>query len=98
MKREFHPEARLELNAAVDYYEERAGLGRDFFEEVQAAIESILDFPNAGSPLSARTRKWLTRRFPYAVIYQVKADAVRIIGIAHQKRKPGYWQDRLEEP
>ncbi len=98
MKLKFHPEARIELNEAVDYYEEqRSNLGLEFFEEVQATIQRVLNFPNAWSPLSASTRRCLTNRFPYGVIYQVKLDEVRIIAIAHQKRKPGYWMRRLDE-
>jgi hypothetical protein len=33
----------------------------------------------------------LVRRFPYAVVYDVLPDAVIIIAVAHQRRKPGYW-------
>ncbi len=96
MKLKFHPEARIELNEAVDYYEERrSGLGWEFYEEVQDAIRRILGFPNAWQQLSAKTRRCLTNRFPYGVVYQVETDEVRIIAIAHQSRKPGYWSGRL---
>jgi hypothetical protein len=65
MKLKFHPEARIELNKAVDSYEERReGLGWEFFEEVQATIQRVLDFPSAWSRLSATTRRCLTNRFP----------------------------------
>ena len=97
MKFRFHPKARVELNEAVDYYNERrAGLGQQFFVEVEATIQRVLDFPLAWSSLSQNTRRCLTNRFPYGVIYQVKDAEVRIIAIAHQKRRPGYWEDRLE--
>ncbi len=98
MKLKYHPKARLELNEATDHYEKRQrGLGWDFLEEVQLTIRRILDFPNAWQPLSANTRRCLTNRFPFGLIYQVKADEIRIIAIAHQKRRPGYWQGRLDE-
>lgn len=98
MKLKFHPEARVELNKAVDFYEERReNLGWEFFEEVQATIQRILDFPDAWSRLSATTRRCLTNRFPYGIVYQVKMDEVRIIAVAHHKQKPGYWKSRLEE-
>ena len=98
MKLRFHPEARIELNKAVDFYEERrSNLGWELFEEVQATIQRILDFPEAWSPLSATTRRCLTNRFPYSVIYQVKMDEVRIIAVAHQKQRPGYWKGRLDD-
>ncbi len=98
MKLKYHPEARIELNKAADYYNERrSGLGWEFLEEVQLAIRRILDFPNAWHPLSANTRRCLTNRFPFGLIYQVKKDEVRIIAVAHLKRRPGYWQDRVDK-
>ncbi|MCP3964241.1 MAG: type II toxin-antitoxin system RelE/ParE family toxin [bacterium] len=96
MKLKFHPAARIELNEAVDYYEERrSGLGWEFYEEVQDTIRRILGFPGAWQRLSAKTRRCLTNRFPYGVVYQVEADEVRIVAISHQSRKPGYWRGRL---
>ncbi len=98
MKLKYHPRARIELNKAADYYEERQeGLGWDFLEELQLTIRRILDFPNAWQTLSANTRRCLMNRFPFGVIYQVKSGEVRILAIAHQKRKPGYWQGRSGE-
>lgn len=98
MKLKYHPKARIELNEAADYYEKRRrGLGWEFLAEVQFAIRRILDFPDAWQPLSANTRRCLTNRFPFGLIYQVKKDEVRIIAIAHQKRRPGYWQRRVDE-
>lgn len=64
------------------------------FEEVQTTIERILDFPNAWPPLSSRTRRCLTNRFEYGIIYQVQGDEVRILAVAHHKRRPGYWKER----
>ncbi|MEA1929211.1 MAG: type II toxin-antitoxin system RelE/ParE family toxin [Candidatus Auribacterota bacterium] len=93
----FHPAARDELNQAVDYYEEcEPGLGYEFLEEIYATIARILQYPVAWSQLSRRTRRCLTKRFPYGVIYQVKVKHVRIVAIAHSHRRPGYWFNRLE--
>lgn len=35
------------------------------------------------------------RRFSYHVIYVETADAVRVLALAHDRRRPGYWRDRL---
>ncbi len=41
----FHPDAELELNASVDYYEEcKTNLGSEFAYEVQKTIQRILEF------------------------------------------------------
>ena len=93
----FHPEARTDLNEAVDYYENcQSGLGSEFLDEVEAAIERILQFPEAWSKLSQRTRRCLTNRFPYGLIYQTQKNHIRIIAVAHSHRHPRYWVDRSE--
>lgn len=91
----FHSDAEAEFDDAVGYYEVlRTGLGLEFAREVYEAISRIVEFPNAWPPLSPNTRRCLVKRFPYAVIYQAKSDAVRIIAIANLRRRPGYWKTR----
>ena len=105
MNYSFHPQARQELVEAINYYNEcGSGLGYIFMEEVQASIDRIMRHP-AGlsnsaiaddwSKLSKNTRRCLTRRFPYGVIYQEIDGDILIIAIMHSKRKPGYWEDRI---
>jgi toxin ParE1/3/4 len=40
------------------------------------------------------TRKYLLRRFPYAVIYRVTDEAIEVVAVAHGRRRPGYWKTR----
>ena len=95
MKYRFHPEAEAELNDAVDYYDAcQEGLGLEFAREVHSAIENICDFPLAWAPLSQNTRRCLLRRFPYGVVYQLKAGEIVIIAIMQLNRKPDYWRKR----
>ena len=94
----FHPAARIELDDAVDYYEQcESGLGYEFLKEVYATIARLLQYPEAWSHLSPRARHCLTRRFPYGVIYQTKEGHTRILAVAHSHRRPGYWLDRLSD-
>jgi plasmid stabilization system protein ParE len=96
MKYFFHPGAKKELVEAINYYNKCGiGLGYIFMDEVQATIDRILQFPKAWSKLSKNTRRCITRRFPYEVIYQDREDDIVIISIMHMKRKPGYWENRV---
>ncbi len=93
---EMHPEARLEFRDAIAYYEDRRdGLGLEFSREIYASINRIEDAPLVWSKLTDNSRRFLTRRFPYSVIYQALPDRILIVAIAHQSRKPGYWKKRL---
>jgi len=91
----FHPDAENELNEAIDYYNKcQTGLGLEFAREVYSTIQNILLFPQAWTPLSANTRRCLTNRFPYGVIYQITADEIFIIAVMQLNREPGYWKNR----
>jgi len=95
MKLYFHPEAEAEFNQAIEYYEQhQSGLGLQFVGEVYATIARIEEYPDAWTPMSKNTRRCLTNRFPYGVIYQIKGDILRIIAIASLQRRPGYWKKR----
>jgi hypothetical protein len=39
-------------------------------------------------------RWWLVKRFPYSVLYRIRDDHIRILAIAHQKRRSFYWRRR----
>lgn len=90
--------ARKELRRAVDHYDAQvSGLGDDFAAEVERAVQEISERPEMGSPHLAGTRRVLTRRFPYSVIYlhQAHEERLVVVAIAHHRRKPDYWLRRL---
>jgi plasmid stabilization system protein ParE len=96
VKYAFHPEAKAEFLAAIDYYEDREpGLGSDFAIEVHATIENILSFPNAWPILEDSIRRSQIRRFPYGVIYSQDEDIIFILAVMHLHRDPEYLRDRL---
>jgi plasmid stabilization system protein ParE len=97
MKFYFHPLAEEELNKAFEYYNEcGSGLGFLFLAEVQATINRIIQHPKAWSKISKNTRRCVTRRFPYGIIYQILEQEIQIIAVMHLHRKPGYWKDRMK--
>jgi len=58
--------AEQEFQEAIDFYNTQSeGLGFDFAAEVRRTIERILQYPNAWSPISTRTRRCRTNRFPW---------------------------------
>jgi hypothetical protein len=98
MRIEFLQAAEHEASQAAVYYEQKKrGLGVDFLDELNQALNRILCFPNAWAPLSGRTRRCRLRRFPYGVIYQVREQMILVIAVMHMSREPGSWRDRLDD-
>jgi len=92
----FHPEARIEFIDAIAFYETcREGLGLRFSNEVKATLDRISRRPTSWPQISDNTRRCLTRRFPYGVIYEIRENDILIIAVTHLNREPGYWQDRI---
>ncbi len=89
--------ALSELAAAAEYYEEKVrGLGVDFVDEVDAATDRILRFPDAWGRLAGDYRHCCLRRFPYSIIYtRESSDGILIVSIFHQSREPLSWKRNL---
>ena len=95
MKAEFHPAAAEELAAAASYYEQQApNLGREFIAAVEATQQYVCQHPDSGQAFGAQFRRFLVRRFPYALIYHREVDRLVIVAVAHVRRRPGYWRGR----
>ena len=91
----FHPVAELELNEAVDFYDlQSSGLGGAFLADVEHALAQVVEFPDAAVPAVADVRKRLLAKFPYALLYSLRDDDIRILAVAHLKRLPFYWHGR----
>jgi len=95
-------EAGAELEeAAVWYDQQRIGLGTEFLEAVDSALERIARWPHAarrvpGVSVDVPARKAPVTRFPYHVAYLETPDAIRILAFAHDKREPAYWHGRVK--
>ena len=92
----FLPEARDDLTRAVTYYDQKLpGLGQDLARETQHLCSVITESPLAGIEVRPGIRRRLLRRFPYAILYVLDDTDTLIIAVAHQRRRPGYWRDRV---
>jgi toxin ParE1/3/4 len=92
----FHEEADSEIYEAALYYEEKAAdLGLLFLDEIEKAILRILANPMAYPSVGDEVRQAIVSRFPYSILYVIESDEhLRVIAVAHQKRRPGYWKIR----
>ncbi|TFG19672.1 MAG: type II toxin-antitoxin system RelE/ParE family toxin [Promethearchaeota archaeon] len=93
----FLEEAEDEMNASAQFYDHKAfGLGLDFLEEIERAIHLIAKNPEL-TPAIENIHKYNTRKFPFSIyyVYDTNEEKIIILTIAHQKRRPGYWKERI---
>jgi hypothetical protein len=89
--------AQIELDEAIEFYNsESTGLGDEFLLEVLNALDRIQWYPEAWQIFTKNTRRCQTRKFPYAVVYQVLKNEIIVVAIAHLHRNPDYWKDRIK--
>ena len=94
-----HSHARAELDEAIAFYEQqKAGLGLDLLSAVEQATERIQQHPHSGPPYKeTELRHYIIRGFPYVIFYAELEEAIWIVAIAHEKRRPDYWEKRKPE-
>jgi toxin ParE1/3/4 len=94
---ELHEEAVAEAQAAYDWYATRdPAAAEGFIAELDQAIEQIEMFPDAGGAHLSGTRRHVMRRFPFTVIYREEETVIQVVAVAHGRRKPGYWKQRVK--
>jgi plasmid stabilization system protein ParE len=97
-----HPDARDELREAAHWYDDREpGLGDDFYDAVDDAIDRIQRWPESAPEFPAWEGTPVVRSmpvvaFPYRVLYYLTNSTAVILAYTHERRGPGYWQSRLE--
>lgn len=96
------PEAVLELIEAAAWYETRQpGLAIRFLQEIDQAQQAIQSRPKsflqlANMAVDLEVRRALLPRFPYALVFLELQTEIRVLAVAHTKRHPDYWLNRLQ--
>ncbi|HRH81274.1 MAG TPA: type II toxin-antitoxin system RelE/ParE family toxin [Thiobacillaceae bacterium] len=88
--------APAEVEEAGEWY---IGVGApqaasDFIDALEYAFGLLRQFPNMGARGPLNTRVMPLHAFPYSLIYRIQQDTVRVIAVANQSRRPGYWAGR----
>jgi len=91
------PGARLDLAEALTYFDERSlDVGNRFVHAFEAGLRRIRQFPEIGSPMGRRVRKFVLATFSYSIIYVRADDEIIVVAVAAHARRSGYWRRRLQ--
>lgn len=90
-----HPEAEQDILSSLNHY---AGIDESLAADLEAridrAIETVAQRPEIWPTYLHQTRRYLIKRFPFALIYREKEGIIQIVALAHHRRRPGYWRER----
>ena len=95
----FLKDAEAEVETAQDFLDERQfGLGARFLASLQNSLGKISQRPAAFRVVdSCGARKALLNVFPYTVFFLAEDSVIVIVAVAHAKRRPFYWKERLDK-
>jgi len=93
--------ARRDIDSIAAFYAaERCDLGARFIEEVYRSLQLLQKYPRLGRRVDKNYRRFPLHGFPFFINYRIDDtnDLVRVIAVSDQRRRPGYWVGRVEEP
>jgi len=93
----FESAALVEYRDAARYSEKKFGLGEAFVQAMENSLAAIAKDPERFQPVGDGVRIFRMPRFPYYLYYQhlKESDAIMIYAVAHDRRRPDYWRERL---
>ena len=97
---EFSVAAQAEAKSIIQSYAAiDISLGERFDADVIHAVELLMNNPDAGQRAVGGYRRLVLRNFPYSLIYMhdFSGAMLLVVAIVNQRRRPGYWQNRIQE-
>ena len=89
----FLPEAERELVDALAYSSDPIRFNRRVAKSIDDIVMGRVQHAFHGR---TKARECLLQPLPYSMIYVDDPTEIRIIALAHHKRRPGYWKRRLK--
>jgi plasmid stabilization system protein ParE len=95
-------EIRLTRSAEEDlvrgfaFYEvQQQSLGTYFLDSLYADIDSLMLYAGIHAKPVGRFHRALSKRFPFAIYYEIKIDVVTVVAILDCRQNPGATKARL---
>ena len=73
----------------------KTGLGKKLQAAVEFTFQKIKANPGTGRVAPHGMRRCLVPDFPYYIIFENQDDYIYMFAVAHLRRDPDYWVDRL---
>ncbi len=96
MKVRLSADALADAEQAADWYidHDAWSAAQSFHTELGQALARIAAEPGLGTPGPQGVRILPIHRFPYSLVYRVLDGEIRVLAVAAQRRRPGFWRGR----
>ena len=89
MRLRYTSRAKDDLEIAFAWYEDqRRGLGFEFLDCLEAAIETIIQMPKLYPEQYDNFRRTLVRRFPFSIFYTIESKEIVVHSIFDNRQDP----------
>lgn len=77
------------MTLTFEWYEaQRQGLGFEFIDCVEVAIETIIEMPKLYAKQHINFRRALVRRFPFSIFYTIESDEIIVHAFFDNRQDP----------
>ena len=88
--------ARRDFDESFDWYAARSTqAAQRSVSAVDAALANVVANPTRFASPDGVHRECPVKKFPFRIVYRLVDDGVLVVAVAHAKRRPGYWRDRI---
>lgn len=89
---EFSIAARSDvLDSKRGYEAKRVGLGQQFAERINEAIERISHQPFGSREIHRGVRRVVVKQFHHLLFYRIEQERLVVIGVRHERENPTSW-------
>lgn len=89
--------AQNDLLESYYFYElQQDGIGEYFLESLSADIESLKIYAGIHPLYFEKYHRLLSKRFPFAVYYQIQNEEIRIYAVVDCRRNPAWIRGRVQ--
>ena len=88
-------EAEIDFDKSYEYYfEDSPKVANAFFKKINVSFEDIKQNPFAFPVAYKNVRKYVVKKFPFVIYYQIVNSSIKVIAIFHTSRNPQIWNER----
>ena len=93
---ELSDEAEVDFNKSYKfYYEDSPKVAETYFKQINIAFENVKQNPESFPVVRKNVRKYVVKKFPFVIYYQIVDTVIQVIAIFHTSRNPEIWNERI---